>query len=99
MSFFIFLKSCHFRIVYDVVGICLLLNVLDYLSNVKWVFSGTWKFLNSVNSSSKFQDFQKENGNSVVELVAVPTKITGVHYVQVNSSASKLCIIGSPLIL
>nr|pir hypothetical protein F20O9.50 - Arabidopsis thaliana [Arabidopsis thaliana] len=54
----------------------------DYLSNVKRVFSGTWKFLNSLNSSSKFQDFQKENGNSVVELVAVPTKITGVHYVQ-----------------
>ncbi|CAE5976000.1 unnamed protein product [Arabidopsis arenosa] len=30
----------------------------DYLSKVG--ISGTWKFLNSVNSSSKFQDFQKE---------------------------------------
>ncbi|KAL1203169.1 Transmembrane E3 ubiquitin-protein ligase FLY1 [Cardamine amara subsp. amara] len=50
--------------------------------NITGTYRGTWKFLNSVNSSSKFQDFQKENGNSVVELVAVPTKITGVHYVQ-----------------
>jgi hypothetical protein len=50
--------------------------------NITGTYRGTWKFLNSLNSSSKFQDFQKENGNSVVELVAVPTKITGVHYVQ-----------------
>lgn len=80
-------------------GICILLYALDYLSTIKWIFSGSWKFLNSVNSSSKFQDFQKENGNSVVELVAVPTKITGVHYVQVSSSASKVSILGFPLIL
>ena len=53
-------------------------------------FPGNWKFLDSLNSSSKFQDFQKSNGNSVVELVAVPTKITGVHYVQVNSSPCKV---------
>ncbi|KAH0915554.1 hypothetical protein HID58_030000 [Brassica napus] len=50
--------------------------------NITGTYRGNWKFLDSLNSSSKFQDFQKSNGNSVVELVAVPTKITGVHYVQ-----------------
>ncbi|KAJ4865776.1 RING/U-box superfamily protein [Raphanus sativus] len=50
--------------------------------NITGTYRGNWKFLDSLNNSSKFQDFQKSNGNSVVELVAVPTKITGVHYVQ-----------------
>ncbi|XP_024004586.1 transmembrane E3 ubiquitin-protein ligase 1 isoform X2 [Eutrema salsugineum] len=50
--------------------------------NITGTYRGNWKYLDSVNSSSKFQDLQKANGNSVVELVAVPTKITGVHYVQ-----------------
>ncbi|CAH2077692.1 unnamed protein product, partial [Thlaspi arvense] len=50
--------------------------------NITGTYRGNWKFLDSVNSSLKFQDLQKSNGNSVVELVAVPTKITGVHYVQ-----------------
>ncbi|CAB79639.1 hypothetical protein [Arabidopsis thaliana] len=82
----------HFFYVFYTSGLStmLWLNVLDYLSNVKRVFSGTWKFLNSLNSSSKFQDFQKENGNSVVELVAVPTKITGVHYVQLGIFSSQV---------
>ncbi|MBA0798907.1 hypothetical protein Gohar_009457, partial [Gossypium harknessii] len=42
----------------------------------------SWKFLESLNSSSKFPDFRKSAGDSVIELVSTPTKITGVHYVQ-----------------
>ncbi|KAL9276796.1 hypothetical protein ACSQ67_025655 [Phaseolus vulgaris] len=45
-------------------------------------FGGTWKFLDTTNGSTKFPDIRKINGNSVIELVSVPTKITGVHYVQ-----------------
>ncbi|GAY56823.1 hypothetical protein CUMW_174830 [Citrus unshiu] len=43
---------------------------------------GTWKFLDSTNNSSRFRDFRKSNGNSIIELVSNPTKIGGVHYVQ-----------------
>ena len=46
---------------------------------------GTWKFPDSTNSSSKFPDFRKSTGNSVIELVSTPTKINGVHYVQVSA--------------
>ncbi|CAF2156567.1 unnamed protein product [Brassica napus] len=46
------------------------------------ICAGTWKFQDTVNSSSKFPDFRNQNGNSVIELVTSPTKITGVHYVQ-----------------
>jgi hypothetical protein len=56
--------------------------------NITGTYRGTWKFLDTVNSSSKFPDFRKESGNSVIELVTSPTKITGVHYVQVNSRSS-----------
>ncbi|KAG5545262.1 hypothetical protein RHGRI_017653 [Rhododendron griersonianum] len=42
----------------------------------------SWKFIDSANSSSRFPDFKKSNGNSIIELVSTPTKITGVHYVQ-----------------
>ena len=49
--------------------------------------AGTWKFQDTVNSSSKFPDFRNQNGNSVIELVTSPTKITGVHYVQVITSS------------
>ncbi|KAE9457698.1 hypothetical protein C3L33_10426, partial [Rhododendron williamsianum] len=44
--------------------------------------AGSWKFIDSANSSSRFPDFKKSNGNSIIELVSTPTKITGVHYVQ-----------------
>lgn len=44
--------------------------------------AGTWKF--SSNSSSKFPDVKKFSGNSVIELFSTPTKINGVHYVQVS---------------
>ncbi|XP_030482962.1 transmembrane E3 ubiquitin-protein ligase FLY2 isoform X2 [Cannabis sativa] len=50
--------------------------------NITGTYRGNWKFLDSANSSSKFPDFRKSSGNSVIELVSTPTKITGVHYVQ-----------------
>lgn len=50
--------------------------------NITGTYRGNWKFLDSANSSSKFADFRKSNGNSILELISTPTKITGVHYVQ-----------------
>ncbi|GAB4859574.1 Transmembrane E3 ubiquitin-protein ligase fly2 [Ancistrocladus abbreviatus] len=50
--------------------------------NITGTYRGTWRFLDSANNSSKFHDFKKFEGNSVIELVSTPTKITGVHYVQ-----------------
>ncbi|XWS63427.1 hypothetical protein CRYUN_Cryun06bG0096400 [Craigia yunnanensis] len=49
--------------------------------NITGTYRGTWKFLESMNSSSKFPDFRKSTGDSVIELVSTPTKISGVHYV------------------
>ncbi|KAK4368952.1 hypothetical protein RND71_012744 [Anisodus tanguticus] len=50
--------------------------------NITGTFRGSWRFLDSKNSSSLFPDFMKSNGNCVLELISTPTKITGVHYVQ-----------------
>ncbi|XP_038682750.1 transmembrane E3 ubiquitin-protein ligase FLY1-like isoform X2 [Tripterygium wilfordii] len=50
--------------------------------NITGTYRGNWRFLDSANSSSKFTDFQKSSGTSVIELVSSPTKITGIHYVQ-----------------
>ncbi|KAJ4845602.1 Transmembrane E3 ubiquitin-protein ligase fly2 [Turnera subulata] len=50
--------------------------------NITGTYRGTWKFLESANGSSRFPDFRKSDGDSVIELVSTPTKITGVHYVQ-----------------
>ncbi|KAK7342326.1 hypothetical protein VNO80_25274 [Phaseolus coccineus] len=50
--------------------------------NITGTYRGTWKFLDTTNGSTRFPDIRKINGNSVIELVSVPTKITGVHYVQ-----------------
>ncbi|XP_042010758.1 transmembrane E3 ubiquitin-protein ligase FLY2-like [Salvia splendens] len=50
--------------------------------NITGTYRGSWKFPDSANSSSKFADFRKSSGNSVLELISTPTKITGVHYVQ-----------------
>lgn len=50
--------------------------------NITGTYRGSWRFLDSTNSSSRFPDFKKSNGNSVLELISTPTKITGVHYVQ-----------------
>ncbi|XP_048439991.1 transmembrane E3 ubiquitin-protein ligase FLY2 isoform X1 [Pyrus x bretschneideri] len=50
--------------------------------NITGTYRGTWKFPDSTNSSSRFPDFRNSHGNSIIELVSMPTKITGVHYVQ-----------------
>ncbi|XP_057441629.1 transmembrane E3 ubiquitin-protein ligase FLY1-like isoform X1 [Lotus japonicus] len=50
--------------------------------NITGTYRGTWKFLDTTNGSSRFSEIRKINGNSVIELVSTPTKITGVHYVQ-----------------
>ncbi|XP_056843449.1 transmembrane E3 ubiquitin-protein ligase FLY2-like [Raphanus sativus] len=50
--------------------------------NITGTYRGTWKFQDTVNSSSKFPDFRNQYGNSVIDLFTTPTKITGVHYVQ-----------------
>ncbi|KAL7000419.1 Transmembrane E3 ubiquitin-protein ligase fly2 [Sarracenia purpurea var. burkii] len=50
--------------------------------NITGTYRGAWRFMDSTNSSSRFPDFRKSNGNSIVELVSTPTKITGVHYIQ-----------------
>ncbi|ONI17124.1 hypothetical protein PRUPE_3G139300 [Prunus persica] len=50
--------------------------------NITGTYRGTWKFPDSANSSSRFPDFRKSDGNSIIELVSTQTKITGVHYVQ-----------------
>ncbi|XP_065874476.1 transmembrane E3 ubiquitin-protein ligase FLY2-like isoform X2 [Euphorbia lathyris] len=50
--------------------------------NITGTYRGNWKILDSANTSSRFPDFRKSNGESVIELVSSPTKITGVHYVQ-----------------
>ncbi|KAI4319779.1 hypothetical protein MLD38_033339 [Melastoma candidum] len=50
--------------------------------NVTGTYKGTWKFLDSENSTSIFPDFRKLSGNSVIELVSTPTRIAGVHYIQ-----------------
>ncbi|QCE09689.1 transmembrane E3 ubiquitin-protein ligase FLY2-like isoform X1 [Vigna unguiculata] len=50
--------------------------------NITGTYKGSWKFLDTTNGSSRFPDIRKTNGNSVIELVSTPTKISGVHYVQ-----------------
>ncbi|KAL2594153.1 hypothetical protein AAZV13_12G171900 [Glycine max] len=50
--------------------------------NITGTYKGTWKFLDITNGSSRFPDIRKTNGNSVIELVSTPTKMSGVHYVQ-----------------
>ncbi|KAG6476019.1 hypothetical protein ZIOFF_065254 [Zingiber officinale] len=44
--------------------------------------TGQWSFLDVANGSSRFLDFGKSSGVSVLELVTTQTKIRGVHYVQ-----------------
>ncbi|KAH1247965.1 Transmembrane E3 ubiquitin-protein ligase FLY2 [Glycine max] len=50
--------------------------------NISGTYRGNWKFIDTTNTSTGFPDIRKINGNSVIELVSMPTKITGVHYVQ-----------------
>lgn len=50
--------------------------------NISGTYKGTWRFLEFANSSSRFPDFKRSEGHSVIELMSTPTKINGVHYVQ-----------------
>ncbi|CAH9116620.1 unnamed protein product [Cuscuta europaea] len=50
--------------------------------NITGTYRGSWRFLDSANMTTKFPDFRKSNGNTVLELISTPTKITGVHYIQ-----------------
>eukprot|EP00268_Persea_americana_P035506 TRINITY_DN35043_c0_g1_i1.p1 TRINITY_DN35043_c0_g1~~TRINITY_DN35043_c0_g1_i1.p1 ORF type:complete len:581 (+),score=72.05 TRINITY_DN35043_c0_g1_i1:449-2191(+) len=50
--------------------------------NITGTYKGTWSFLETKNNSSRFPYFGKSNGVSIFELVSIPTKITGVHYLQ-----------------
>lgn len=50
--------------------------------NITGTYRGKWSFAGTSNHSSRFLDFGKSNGMSVLELASTPTKINGVHYVQ-----------------
>ncbi|GAA0148464.1 ubiquitin-protein ligase [Lithospermum erythrorhizon] len=50
--------------------------------NITGTYRGSWKFMESKNSSLRFPDFSKSNGHSVIELFSTQTKVSGVHYVQ-----------------
>ncbi|XP_045804802.1 transmembrane E3 ubiquitin-protein ligase FLY1-like isoform X2 [Trifolium pratense] len=49
--------------------------------NITGTYKGTWKFLDTANSSSRFPDTGRTNGNSIITLSSTRTTITGVHYV------------------
>jgi hypothetical protein len=51
--------------------------------------SGSWSFASASNGSSRFVEFEKSRGDSILELLSTPTKISGVHYVQVNKISFK----------
>ncbi|CAO2814445.1 unnamed protein product [Amaranthus hypochondriacus] len=58
-------------------------NMASFSSwNISGTYRGTWKFSESANISTRFPDFKRSDGNSIIELMSTPTKITGVHYVQ-----------------
>ncbi|CAL9063469.1 unnamed protein product [Musa banksii] len=50
--------------------------------NITGTYRGRWSFLDATNGSTRFLDFGKSSGVSVVELVSSPTRIHGVHYIQ-----------------
>ncbi|KAJ7981488.1 transmembrane E3 ubiquitin-protein ligase 1-like [Quillaja saponaria] len=50
--------------------------------NITGTYRGTWNFLETTNGSSRFPDIRKSSGNSIIELVSTPTKVTGVSYIQ-----------------
>ncbi|XP_073005439.1 transmembrane E3 ubiquitin-protein ligase FLY1-like [Typha latifolia] len=50
--------------------------------NITGTYKGRWSFVDSSNGSSRFLDFAKPNGVSVLELMSTPTKISGIHYIQ-----------------
>ncbi|OAY83646.1 transmembrane E3 ubiquitin-protein ligase 1-like [Ananas comosus] len=50
--------------------------------NITGTYKGRWSFEETTNGSSRFLEFGKSDGVSVLELISTPTKIRGVHYIQ-----------------
>ncbi|ONK74903.1 uncharacterized protein A4U43_C03F11300 [Asparagus officinalis] len=50
--------------------------------NITGTYRGSWSFAENSNVSSRFLDFGRSSGASILELVSSPTKISGVHYIQ-----------------
>ncbi|XP_062190740.1 transmembrane E3 ubiquitin-protein ligase FLY2-like isoform X2 [Phragmites australis] len=57
-------------------------DLSPYSWNITGTYKGSWSFAGATNGSSRFIEFVKSKGNSVLELLSTPTKISGVHYVQ-----------------
>ncbi|GJN32383.1 hypothetical protein PR202_gb20890 [Eleusine coracana subsp. coracana] len=57
-------------------------DMSPYSWNITGTYKGTWSFAGASNGSSRFLEFVKPKGDSVLELLSTPTKISGVHYVQ-----------------
>jgi hypothetical protein len=64
-----------------------------YLITSPFCGSGSWSFVGASNGSSRYLEFGKSTGDSVLELLSTPTKISGVHYVQVNKVPFKLLLV------
>nr|CAB3458028.1 unnamed protein product [Digitaria exilis] len=58
-------------------------DVGPYSWNITGTYKGSWAFAGATNGSSRFLEFVKSQGDSVLELLSTPTKISGVHYVQI----------------
>ncbi|KAL6657997.1 hypothetical protein ACP70R_005777 [Stipagrostis hirtigluma subsp. patula] len=57
-------------------------EISPYSWNITGTYKGSWSFAGATNGSSRFLEFVKSKGDSVLELLSTPTKINGVHYVQ-----------------
>ncbi|CAN6211710.1 unnamed protein product [Urochloa humidicola] len=57
-------------------------DIGPYSWNITGTYKGSWAFAGATNGSSRFLEFVKSKGDSVLELLSTPTKISGVHYVQ-----------------
>uniref|UniRef100_A0A453BFQ0 Uncharacterized protein n=1 Tax=Aegilops tauschii subsp. strangulata TaxID=200361 RepID=A0A453BFQ0_AEGTS len=57
-----------------------------YSWNITGTYKGSWSFAGATNGSSRFLEFMTSKGDSVLELLSTPTKISGVHYVQGNNN-------------
>jgi len=57
-------------------------DISSYSWNITGTYKGSWSFVGASNGSSRYLEFGKSTGDSVLELLSTPTKISGVHYVQ-----------------
>ncbi|EMS65730.1 Transmembrane E3 ubiquitin-protein ligase 1 [Triticum urartu] len=57
-------------------------DMSPYSWNITGTYKGSWSFAGATNGSSRFLEFVTSKGDSVLELLSTPTKISGVHYVQ-----------------